>query len=416
MPASRTGHGLPDVVVTALASTTALAPDAEDTWQQLLDGRSGIRTLEKKFVEEFHSPVHIGGELQEDLDEHLTRVELRRLSFMGKMATVLGRRLWEVAGSPEVDTRRLMVSVGHGMASTEALVLLYDDWKARAMRAASPLVVQMHMPNGPAAALGLDHKAKAGIVSPLMADASGAAAVAAAWQSIVFGEADIAICGGVEARIEPVPIAAFYDLGMLSADNDDPPGACRPFDEHREGMVFGEGGALMLIETEEHAKARGATILARLMGAAIKADSYGDVEPDPSGELAGETIAHAIDLAGLTTTDIHHVNAHATGTEHGDLAEAHAIRHAMGSHQPAVYAAKSALGHTWGAAGAVEAVLTVQALRDRVVPPTLNLKNLDSAIDLDVVAGGPRPGHYGYAVSNSIALGGHNVALVFGAY
>jgi 3-oxoacyl-[acyl-carrier-protein] synthase II/beta-ketoacyl ACP synthase len=226
---SRTGHRNPDVVVTAISSTTALAPDAEGTWQQLLHGRSGIRTLDKKFVAEFHSPVHIGGELQEDFDEHLTRVELRRLSFMQKMSTVLGRRLWENADSPKVDTRRLMVSIGHGLASTEALILLYDDWKARTMRAASPLAVQMHMPNAPAAAVGLDREAKAGIIAPLLADASGAAAIAAAWQSIILDEADIAICGGVEACIEPVPIAAFHKLGVLSADNDDPAGACRPF-------------------------------------------------------------------------------------------------------------------------------------------------------------------------------------------
>jgi beta-ketoacyl ACP synthase len=412
----RTGHRFPDVVVTAVSSTTALAPDAEGTWQALLDGRSGIRRLDKASLAEFQSPVRIGGELQEELDEYLTRVELRRLSFMQKMSTVLGRRLWETAGSPKVDTTRLMISIGHGLVSTEPMVLLYDDWEARHMRAASPLAVQMHMPNAPAAAVGLDREAKAGVIAPLLADASGAAAIAAAWQSIVLDEADIAICGGVEARIEPVPIAAFSGLGMLSADNDDPPGACRPFDEDRNGMVFGEGGALMLIETEEHAKARGAPILARLMGAAIRSDCYDPIRPDPSGERAGDAIAHAIDLAGLTATDIDHINAHATGTTFGDLAEAHAIRHALGNHQPAVYAPKAALGHSWGAAGAVEAVLTVQALRDGVVPPTLNLKNLDSAIDLDVVAGGARRGTYRHAVSNSMAVGGHNVALVFGAY
>jgi beta-ketoacyl ACP synthase len=231
----------------------------------------------------------------------------------------------------------------------------------------------------------------------------------------VLGEADIAICGGVETHIEAVPVASFWQLGMLSTNNDDPPGACRPFDKDRDGMVFGEGGALLLIETEEHAKARGASILARVMGAAMTSDGYDAVEPDPSGQTAGDAIKRAIELAGLSPTDIHHVNAHAAGTTHGDLAEARAIGRALGDHNPAVYAPKAALGHALGASGAVEAVLTVQALRDGVVPPTLNLKDLDPEIDLDVVAGSPRRAEYRYALSNSFGLGGNNVAVVFGA-
>ena len=416
MPVLRTGNGFADVVVTAVASTTALAPDAEDTWQQLLEGRSGIRTLTKPFVEEFDSPVRIGGELRETFDEYLDRVERRRLGFMQKMSTVLGRRLWDAAGSPEIDTRRLLVSIGLALGSTEEIPRQHDDWEQKGLRAVSPLTVQMHMPNAAAAAVGLDRKAKAGVISPVLADASGAASIAQAWRHIVLGEADIAICGGVETHIEAVPVAAFCRLGILSTNNDDPPGACRPFDRDRDGMVFGEGGALLLIETEEHAKARNAPILARLMGAAITSDGYDVVRPEPSGERAGAAIAHAIDVANLSPTDIDHVNAHATATPVGDLAEAHAIRHAFGAHTPAVYAPKAALGQTLGAAGAVEAVLTIQALRDGVVPPTLNLENFDPEIDLDVVAGQPRRGTYRYAVSNSMGIGGHNVALVFGAH
>jgi 3-oxoacyl-[acyl-carrier-protein] synthase II/beta-ketoacyl ACP synthase len=415
MASKTTGDGLPDVVVTALASSNALAANAEDTWQQLLEGQSGIRRLDKPWVDEYDLPVCIGGELRENFDEHLSRVELRRLSYMQKMSRVLGRRLWETAGAPEVDTRRLLVSIGLALASTEAMIRLYDDFNERGMRAANPLAVQMHMPNAPAAAVGLDIKAKAGITSPVLADASGAAAIAEAWQGIILGEADIAICGGVENFIEAVPVAAFTNLGWLSARNDDPASACRPFDADRDGMVLGEGGALMLIETEEHAKARGAPILARLMGAAITSDGYDVVDPDPSGERAGDAISRAITLAGLAPTDIDHINAHATGTKLGDLAEARAIRRALGDHTAAVYAPKAALGHSLGAAGAVEAVLTVQALRDGVIPPTRNLKVLDPEIDLDVVADRPRHGDYRYAVSDSFGLGGNNVALVFGS-
>ena len=415
MAALRTGDGFPDVVVTAVVSTTALAPDAEDTWQQLQHGASGIRALDKWFVGELHSPVRIGGSLVDNFDEQLSRVEQRRTSFMQKMSTVLGRRLWDVAGSPQIDKRRLTVSVGLALGSTEEIPAQHDDWRQKGLRAVSPLTVQMHMPNGPAAAVGLDHQAKAGILSPVMADASGAAAIAYGWRQLVMGEADIAICGGVETHIEAVPVAAFLQQGILSMNNDDPAGACRPFDRDRDGMVLGEGGALLLIETEEHAKARGARPLARLMAAGITSDGYDYVEPEPSGESAADAMVRAVELAGLTPADVGHVNAHATGTRAGDLAEAHAIRRAFGGHTPAVYAAKAALGHSLGAAGAIEAVLTVQALRDGVIPPTLNLENLDPDIDLDVVTGGPRRGDYRYAVTNSFGFAGNNVALAFGA-
>ena len=415
MTALRTGEGLADVVVTALASTNALASDAEDTWHQLLEGGSGIRQLDKWFVHEYESPVRIGGALREDFDEHLNRVELRRLSYLGKMATVLGRRLWEAAGAPEVDTSRLLVSVGIALGNTEEIARQAVNWQERGLRAMSPLAVQMYMPNAPAAAIGLDRKAKAGVIAPVMADASGACAIAQAWRHIVLGEADIAICGAVETWVEAVPVAAFNELGIMSTNNDDPAGACRPFDRHRDGMVLGEGGALLLVETEEHAKARGASILARLMGASTNSDAYDDVQPDPTGETAGAAIAHSIDLAGLQPTDIDHVNAHATGTIFGDLAEARAIRRAFGGHNPAVYAPKAALGHSLGAAGAVEAVLTVQALRDGVVPATRNVKDLDPGIDLDVVVDRPREADYRYAISDSMGLGGHNVVLTFGA-
>jgi beta-ketoacyl ACP synthase len=411
-----TGDGFHDVVVTAVASTTSLGPDPEDTWQQLLEGQSGIRLLDRPFIVDFDSPVNIGGQLRETFEDQLNRVEKRRLSYMQQMSTLLSRRLWDQAGSPDIDTTGLLVSIGLALGSTEEFIRQYDEWRVKGLKAVSPLAVQMSMPNAPAAAVGLERRAKGGIISPVMADASGAAAIAEAWRHIALGEADIAICGGVETGIEAVPVAAFIQQGFLSTNNDDPAGACRPFDKDRDGMVFGEGGALLLLESEQHAKARGADILARVMGAGITSDSYDIVKPDPEAERAGDAISRAIELAGLKASDIDHINAHATGTDFGDLAEARAIRRALGDHQPAVYAPKAALGHSLGAAGAVEAVLTVQALRDGVVPPTLNLKELDPEIDLDVVAGRPRRGDYRYALTNSFGLGGHNVALVFGAY
>ncbi|MCV7361883.1 3-oxoacyl-ACP synthase KasB [Mycolicibacterium neworleansense] len=412
-----TGNGLPNVVVTGVAMSTALATDAENTWKKLLDGQSGIRKLTDSFVEEYDLPVRIGGHLLEDFDSELTRVELRRLSYLQKMSTVIGRRVWANAGSPEVDARRLMVSIGTGLGSTEELVFAYDGMRAKGLRAVSPLVVQMYMPNGAAAAIGLERKAKAGVCTSISACASGSEAIANAWRQIVLGEADIAICGGVETKIEAVPIAGFAQMRIvLSNSNDDPQGACRPFDKDRNGFVFGEAGALMVIETEEHAKARGANILGRLMGASVTSDGYHIVAPDPNGEQAGYAMTRAIQLAGLQPTDIDHINAHATGTSVGDVAEGKAINNAMGGHAPAVYAPKSALGHSVGAVGAVESILTIMALKDGVIPPTLNLRNLDPEIDLDVVAGEPRQGDYKYAINNSFGFGGHNVALAFGKY
>jgi beta-ketoacyl ACP synthase len=414
-----TGNGFPNVVVTGIAMTTALATDAETTWKNLLDGQSGIRALDDPFVEEYDLPVRIGGHLLEEFDSQISRVEARRMGYLQKMATVLNRRVWENAGSPEVDTNRLLVSVGTGIGSSEELIFAYDAMRERGLRSISPLVIQMYMPNGAAAAIGLERKAKSGVMTSVSACASGSEGIARAWQQIVLGEADIAICGGVETKIEAVPIAGFAQMRIvLSTNNDDPAGACRPFDKDRNGFVFGEAGALMVIETEEHAKARGANILARVMGASVSSDGFHMVAPDPNGERAGHAITRSIQLAGLSPSDIDHINAHATGTSVGDVAEAKAINNALGPHggNAAVYAPKGALGHSVGAVGAVESILTVQALRDQVIPPTLNLKNLDPEVDLDVVAGEPRTGDYKYAVNNSFGFGGHNVALTFGRY
>ena len=254
-------------------------------------------------------------------------------------------------------------------------------------------------------------------MSPVLSDASGAAAIQQGWQHIVFGDADVAVCGGVEARIEAVPLATFSALDMLSANNADPEGASRPFDKNRDGMVLGEGGAMMLLETEEHAKARGADILARVLGAAVKYDAYHDVAPEPDGEMQGEAIARAINQAGLTPTDIDHVNASAAGTVYGDLDRGAGHPHMpWEGTRPRSMHPKPRSVTRWARPGPIEAVLTVQTLRDGISPPTLNVTELDPEIDLDVIAGESRRSDYRYAVSNSFAVGGHNAAIVFAAY
>ena len=412
---STANGGFPSVVVTAVTATTSIAPDIESTWKGLLAGESGIHVLEDEFVTKWDLPVRIGGHLKEPLDPLMTRLELRRMSYVQRMAKYLGNQLWETAGSPDVDPDRFAVVVGTGLGGGEKIVETYDAMNEGGPRKVSPLAVQMIMPNGAAAVIGLELGARAGVITPVSACSSGSEGIAHAWRQIVMGDADIAVCGGVEGGIEALPIAAFSMMRAMSTRNDDPEAASRPFDKNRDGFVFGEAGALMVIETEEHAKARGATPLARLLGAGISSDAFHMVAPAPDGLRAGHAMKRAMETAGLDAKDISHVNAHATATPIGDIAEANAIR-AAGVEHAAVYAPKSALGHSIGAVGALESILTVLSLRDGVIPPTLNYETPDPEIDLDVVAGEPRYGDYQYAINNSFGFGGHNVALAFGRY
>ncbi|MGV0748018.1 MULTISPECIES: 3-oxoacyl-ACP synthase KasA [Mycobacteriaceae] len=412
---STANGGYPSVVVTAVEATTSVGADIESTWKGLLAGESGIHVLEDEFVSKWDLPVKIGGHLKDPVDDHMGRLDMRRMSYVQRMAKLLGTRLWENAGTPEVDPDRFTVVIGTGLGGGEKIVETYDLMNEGGPRKVSPLAVQMIMPNGAAAVVGLQLGARAGVITPVSACSSGSEAIAHAWRQIVMGDADFAVCGGVEGGIEALPIAAFSMMRAMSTRNDDPEGASRPFDKNRDGFVFGEAGALMIIETEEHAKARGAKPLARLMGAGITSDAFHMVAPGPDGKRAGRAMTRSLELAGLSAKDVDHINAHGTATPIGDTAEANAIREA-GCQHAAVYAPKSALGHSIGAVGALESVLTVLSLRDGVIPPTLNYETPDPEIDLDIVAGEPRYGDYKYAINNSFGFGGHNVALAFGRY
>ncbi len=412
---STANGGFPSVVVTAIEATTSLAGDIESTWKGLLAGESGIRVLEDEFVTKWDLPVRIGGHLVDDVDSHMTRIDMRRMSYVQRMSKLLAGRLWENAGKPEVDPDRFAVIIGTGLGGGEKIVETYDAMNEGGPRKVSPLAVQMIMPNGAAAVAGLELGARAGVITPVSACSSGSEAIAHGWRQLVMGDADFAVVGGVEGGIEALPIAAFSMMRAMSTRNDEPERASRPFDKNRDGFVFGEAGAMMIIETEEHALARGAKPLARLMGAGITSDAFHMVAPAADGSRAGHAMKRAMETAGLSAKDISHVNAHATATPIGDTAEANAIRVA-GVEHAAVYAPKSALGHSIGAVGALESALTVLALRDGVIPPTLNYETPDPEIDLDVVAGEPRYGDYQYAINNSFGFGGHNVALAFGRY
>ncbi|MEU6561302.1 KasA/KasB family beta-ketoacyl-ACP synthase [Nocardia nova] len=409
-------RGFRDVVVTALAATTSIAGDVDATWKGLLNGESGIDVLEDDFVADHDLPVRIGGQLRVAPEMSLNRTDIDRLSYVERMALVLGREVWRNAGDPEVDGDRLGVAIGTGLGGHDAYTDVHNGLRDGGYQRVSPLAVQMMMPNGPATCVGVELGGRAGTNTPVSACASGSEALANAWRMIVMGDADIVVAGGVEGRIDALPIAAFSMMRAMSTRNDDPKGASRPFDADRDGFVFGEAGALLVVESEEHARARGAEIHARLLGAGITSDGFHLVAPDPDGRGAARAMTRAIQTAGLSKSDIGHVNAHATATSVGDIAEARAIRSAIGDHA-SVYAPKSALGHSIGAVGALESVLTVLSLRDGIIPPTLNYETPDPEIgELDIVAREPRRGRIDHAVSNSFGFGGHNVALAFGRY
>ncbi|GGC71709.1 beta-ketoacyl-ACP synthase [Hoyosella rhizosphaerae] len=410
-PAS-SGSGYPSVVVTGFAANTSLAGDIDSTWKGLLAGESGIEALTDPWIEEYGIPVRIGGRLKVQPSESLTKVQIRRMDFVEQLALVEGRKAWAHAGSPEVDKDRLAVVIGTGIGGVDTLVQSNLALRSGGARKVSPMAVPMMMPNGPAATVGLELSAQAGVHTPVSACASGSEAIAQAWRMIALGDADVVVTGGVESFIDPMAIAGFSMMRAMSTRNDDPKGASRPFDRDRDGFVFGEAGAVLVLEREDYARARGATIHARVLGAGTTSDGYHIVAPEPDGTGAARAMVKAMRVAGVSPSEVAHINAHATATSVGDIAEARAINSAVGSH-PAVYAAKSALGHSIGAVGALESILTVLSLREGVIPPTLNLENQDPEVNIDVVAGEPRHGQFDIAIKNSFGFGGHNVSIVF---
>ncbi len=402
-----------EVVVTGLGATTPLGGDVASTWEGFLTGRSGVGLINEPWVEELQLPVHIAAQLA--VEPPLGRVEARTLDRVQQMALVAAREAWADAGSPTVDPERLGACVGSGIGGVLTLLSQYDVLKERGPRRVSPFVVTMLMPNGPAGTVGLNFGAKAGVHAPVSACASGSEAIALGLEMIRSGRADVVVTGGTEAAIHPLPLAGFGQMQALSKRNDSPTTASRPFDKGRDGFVLGEGAGSLVLESAEHAAARGARVYAVLAGAGMTNDAHHIAQPEPSGDGAARAIRAALASGGLTPADVVHVNAHATSTPVGDLAEANAMRLALGhaAGSVAVTATKSMTGHLLGAAGAVEAVATVLALHHRVVPATINLDALDDEVGLDVVSINARSIPAGAALSNSFGFGGHDVCLAF---
>lgn len=404
------------VVVTGLGATTPLGGDVASSWRSLLAGQSGISTLQHDWVEKYELPVTFAGQAKVLASEVLTPQEAKRLDPSSQFALISAREAWKDAGEPEVVPERLAVDFATGIGGVWTLLDAYDTLKERGPRRVLPMTVPMLMPNGPAAAIGMDLGARAGVRTAVSACASGNESIANAFQRIQLGQADVVVAGGAEAAIHPMPIAAFAAMHALSKRNDDPTRASRPYDIDRDGFVMGEGAGALVLEEYEHAKARGAKIYCEIVGGAVTSDAYHITAPDPEGSGAARAVLAALEQAGASVTDVEHVNAHATSTPVGDIAEYTAIKRVFGDHTESliVAATKSATGHLLGGAGAIEAVFTILALKEQTVPPTINLENQDPAIPLNV-PGKPtklsRPD--AIAISNSFGFGGHNAVLAF---
>jgi 3-oxoacyl-[acyl-carrier-protein] synthase II len=406
------------VVVTGLGATTPLGGDVPSTWEALLAGKSGARLLPEGMLTSVN--VKFAATIAVEPSEVMKPVEIRRLDRSEQFALIAAREAWADAGSPEVDHERLGVVIASGIGGVTTMLEQYDILREKGARLVSPHTVPMLMPNGPAANVGLEFKAQAGVHTPVSACASGAEAIGYAMEMIRLGRADIVIAGGVEASVHELPMAGFAAMKALSTRNEDPTKASRPYDKDRDGFVLGEGGGVLILESLEHAQARGAKIYCELAGQGLTSDGYHIAAPDPTGSGVTRAVKFALRDSGVDLAEVVHLNAHATSTPAGDVAEANALTAALGDHMShvAVSATKSMTGHLLGGAGAIESVFVVLALQNRLAPPTINIENLDEAVKVDVVRDVPRPLPAGpiAAINDSFGFGGHNVVLIFKSY
>jgi 3-oxoacyl-[acyl-carrier-protein] synthase II len=406
------------VFVTGMGTTNPVGGDVASTWDALVNGRSGVRPIEADWAEEM--PVKIAGIAAVEPTEILERVKARRLDRSAQFAMVAAMEAWADSGladvEDDIDKDRLGVAMASGIGGVITLLNNYDALRDKGPRRVSPLAVPMLMPNASAANVSLLVGARAAVNTPVSACASGNEAISLAVDQIRLDRADIVLAGGTEAAIHPLNIAAFANMMALSKNPGDPTTVSRPWDTARDGFVLGEGAGVLVLESEEHAKARGATIYAEVLGAGITADSHDIAQPDPAGRGGSRAILRALKESEIGPDAIYHVNAHATSTPQGDIAEGLMLHATLGSHvdQVVVTSTKSMTGHLLGGAGALEAVATVLAIQNRVVPPTINLDDLDPEVELDIATKArDLPVGDIAALNNSFGFGGANVAVVF---
>ncbi|MFD5268682.1 beta-ketoacyl-[acyl-carrier-protein] synthase family protein [Streptomyces sp. NPDC058335] len=421
------------VVVTGIGATTPLGGDAASTWEGLIAGKSGVKPLEQDWAAE--QAVRIAAQIAVEPTEVIPRPQARKLDRSAQFALIAAQEAWKDAGfearagaetsdaaasGASVDPDRLGAVIASGIGGVTTLLDQYDVLKEKGVRRVSPHTVPMLMPNSPSANVGLLVGARAGVHTPVSACASGAEAIGYAIEMIRTGRADVVVAGGTEAAIHPLPIAAFGNMMAMSKNNDDPQGASRPYDTGRDGFVLGEGAGVIVLESAEHAAKRGARVYAEAVGQGISADAHDIVQPEPEGRGIAHALQNLLDRTDLDPAEIVHVNAHATSTPAGDVAELKALRKVFGddTDHMAVSATKSMTGHLLGGAGGVESVATVLALYHRVAPPTINVENLDpeAEANADIVRGEARKlpveGRIA-ALNDSFGFGGHNVVLAF---
>jgi 3-oxoacyl-[acyl-carrier-protein] synthase II len=402
------------IVVTGIGATSCLGGNARDTWDALLRGESGIRSLTEEWVEQHQLPVTFAGRVKVPAADVLERLEIKRLDPSAQLAVIAAREAWADAGSPTDARERVLEDFATGIGGLNTLLDAWDVMKEKGPRRVLPMTIPMLMPNAAAAAISMDLDTRGGARTCVSACASGTESISNAVNHLRAGLADVVICGGTESVIHPLPIAAFAAMHALSTRNDEPARASRPYDKDRDGFVLGEGAAVLILETREHAEARGATIYAEIAGGSVSSDAHHITAPDPEGTGAARAVVDALADAGLTPADVNYINAHATSTPVGDIAEYTALHRVFGDRikEIPVSATKSSTGHLLGGTGALEAMFTVLSARDKIAAPTINLDNQDEAIPLDVVVT-PRPlPDSVVAISNSFGFGGHNAVIV----
>ena len=403
------------VVVTGLGALTPIGKNVSETWANALAGKSGIVKINQPWAEGL--AAQIAGLVTVDPFEVLDRVSARRMDRSTQLGVIAVKEAWVDAGSPDINKERLGVFFGTGIGGLTTVLEQYDILNSRGPDRVNPLTVPMIMPNSAAAMVGLEVGARAGVHSPVSACATSAEAIAGALEMIRNNRADIVVAGGTEACVNRLAIAAFASMRALSTRNGEPQIASRPYDIDRDGFVMGEGAGALILEEEEHALKRGAKIYGVVSGSGMSSDGYHIAAPEPEGAGASRAMVAALNDANAKATDVAHVNAHATSTPVGDIAEYKAMKSALGNalDNVVVTATKSMTGHLLGGAGAVESVFTIMGLKEGLIPPTLNLKNQDPEIKINVAKDEPYKlsANANFALNNSFGFGGHNVCIAF---
>jgi len=403
------------VVVTGLGVVTPLGNDVDTFWRHLVAGESGVGEITRFDTTGYK--VHIAAEVKDfDPEDYLEKRQVRRLDLFSRYAMAAARIAAADADfDPRPEAERVGAVVGSGVGGLQTLHTETDKLLNRGPDSVNPLLIPMMIPNMGAAHVSLALGTKGPLSATCTACAAGSDAIGYAARIIRSGDADVMFAGGSEAPISPVGVSGFAAARALSTRNDDPTGASRPFDAGRDGFVIGEGAGCLVLESLEHAQARGTRIYAELAGAGMSSDAFHMTLPDESGKSQAHALKMALTEADLQAEDVDYINAHGTATGAGDVAETRAIKVALGKHarRVAVSSNKSMIGHCLGASGAIEAVATVLTIVNSLIPPTINLTDPDPDCDLDYVPLESRFQKVDVAASNSFGFGGHNVTLVF---